>query len=122
MYTELVFAAKLKDNTPVAVILTLKYMLGEAEIPDNLTFDEGFFNAGSFYFPVSQASNSFFYDGENWVLSHRGNYKDHDEPGFITLFLKWIKPYIESGSGLNDIYAITISEEGVAPIIYTLEG
>lgn len=84
-------------------------MLGESEIPNNLNFNEGVFNSGSNYFSLSQASNSFFYDGDNWILSHRG-------------ILKWIKPHIESGSGQNDIYAITIEEEGITPTIYSLDG
>ena len=121
MYTELIFAAKLKEDTPEIVISTLKYMLGELDVSDNLIFNEGLFKAGSSYFPLSKDSNSFFYDGGNWVLSHRGNYKGYDNTGFISKLLKWIKPHIESGSGLNNIYAITISQEGTAPIIHSLE-
>lgn len=121
MYKELIFGAKLKKDTPELVISNLKYMLGESNPVTDLEFDEGIFAAGSFYFPVSKSQNDFFHDGDNWILSHRGNYRNNDNNGFIEKFLEWIKPYIEAGSGNNDIYAITIYEDSSEAIIHCLE-
>jgi hypothetical protein len=120
MYKELIFAAKLKVDTPEFVISTLKYMLGETDPPHNLDFDEGVFAASSYYFPVSKALNDFFHDGDNWVLSHRGNYKNCDNQGFIEKFLDWIKPFIECGSSWENIYAITIYEDSHEAKIHSL--
>lgn len=121
MYTELIFGAKLKKETPESVIGTLKFMLGEIDLPDKLEFDEGFFNSGSFCFPISKSQSDLFLEDEQWVFSHRGNYKDQDGHGFIEKFLEWILQYIESGSGQNDIYAITIGEDALAPFVFSLE-
>ncbi len=121
MYTELIFAAKLKEDTSEEVISTLRYMLGEIEISDSIAFDEGFFNCGSYYFPISEMEGKLLHDGENWVLSHRGNYKNQDNNGFIDKFLDWIRPYIASGSGQQDIFAITIAEDSKGVKTYSLE-
>ena len=38
----------------------------------------------------------------------------------IQTFLEWIKPFIDSGSGDREMYAITISEEQSEPTIHYL--
>ncbi len=54
----------------------------------------------------------------DWVLSSRSNIKNHNRD--IETFLEWIKPFIDSGSGKRDMYAIKISEEQSEPTIYYL--
>lgn len=122
MYTELIFAAKLKKETPQSIISTLHYMLGENNNPEKLEFDHGLFASGSYSFPVSKVLNAFFHDGDNWILSHRGNYKHEDGNGFIEKFLSWIKPHIECGSGNKDIYAFTIYEDSSEVKTHSLQG
>ena len=39
MYTELIFGASLKTDTPKEVIDTLRYMVGDIEQPEKLVFD-----------------------------------------------------------------------------------
>lgn len=58
MYTELIFGAELKKNTPNKVIEALKYMLGEIEArPDNFPLPNGrcesLFCGCSYYFAIS---------------------------------------------------------------------
>ena len=121
-YKELIFGAKLKADTPNTVIATLQYMINGKDAPENIVFDQGLFSAGSFSFPVSTVQNDFFHDGDNWILSHRGNYKQNDDNGFIENLLAWIKPFIESGSGTKDIYAIMIGEDSSEATVYSLAG
>ena len=124
-YTELIFGADLKKDTPDNVIEALKYMIGDTEekpkdfpLPDGRC--EWLFRGSSYYFGVSSPVSKMWKDdiGGNWVLSTRSNIKNYE--GEIEAFLKWIKPYIDSGSGSNDMYAIVTYEEAETPDIYYL--
>ena len=125
MYTELIFGAGLKKDTPENVIEALKYMIGETEekpkdfpLPDGRC--ERLFRCSSYYFGVNEPVIKMWKDdiGGNWVLSTRSNIKNYE--GEIEAFLEWIKPYIDSGSGCRDMYAIVTYEEAEAPNIYYL--
>lgn len=125
MYTELIFGADLKKDTPKNVIEALKYMIGDTEEkPKDFPLPEGrcewLFRGSSYYFGVSKSVSNMWYDdiGKNWVLSTRSNIKNYG--GEIEAFLDWIKPYIDGGSGCRDMYAIVIYEEAEAPDIYYL--
>lgn len=48
-------------------------------------------------------------------ISTRSNIKNYENE--IELFLDWIKPYIEYGSGVRNLYAI-VTYEGGTPILY----
>lgn len=123
MYTELIFGASLKSDTPNEVIEALKYMLGETEekpkdfpLPDGRC--EWLFQGGSYYFGVSSPVNKLFFDEvtKNYTLSTRSNIKNYESE--IEEFLNWIEPYIEFGSGNKDMYAIVIYEDEEEPTIY----
>ena len=125
MYTELIFGANLKQDTPNEVIEALQYMIGKTkEKPTNFPLPEGrcewLFQGSSYYFGISDPVNKMWKDdiGKNWVLSTRSNIKNYN--GEIETFLKWIKPYIDGGSGINEMYAIVMYEEAEAPTIYYL--
>lgn len=125
MYTELIFGASLKKDTPNEVIESLKYMMGEIEEkPKFYPLPEGrcewMFRGGSYYFGVHNAVSKFWQDdiSKSWVLSTRFNIKNYEDE--IDTFLNWIKPYIESGSGNRDMYAIKIYEEQSEPTVYYL--
>lgn len=122
MYTELIFGAKLKKDTPHNIVKTLRYMIGDLEKPDNLAFDVGRnpLGGGSYYFPVSGPVGEIWLDDIDgqWHISSRSNIKNYDNE--IDKFLEWIKPYIDGGSGRRKIYAITIYEEDEMPNIYFL--
>lgn len=126
MYTEIIFGASLKKDTPNKVINALKYMIGEIkDKPEDFPLPEGRFNwlfqCGSYYFGVNEAVSKIWLDdidGE-WKVSCRSNIKNYE--GEIELFLEWIKPYIESGSGEREMYVIVMYEEASEPDIYYLE-
>jgi hypothetical protein len=125
MYTELIFGASFKKDTPDQVIQAIKYMLGERkEKPSDFPLPEGrcewLFQSGSFYFAVDKPVNEFWYDNikEAWTLSVRGNIKNYAQE--IETFLEWVKPYIKKGAGAKNMYAIVMYEESEEPQIYYL--
>ena len=125
MYTELIFGAELKKETPPEVVDALKYMLGEIETkPDNFPLPDGrcewLLCGGSYYFAVNNAVKKMWLDDIDglWHISTRSNIKNYESE--IETFLAWIKPYIGGGSGSREMYAIVIYEEAEEPQIYYL--
>jgi hypothetical protein len=125
MYTELIFGAELKKETPNEVIEALKYMLGEVkEKPNNFPLPDGrcewLFQGSSYYFAINESVNKMWLDEIDncWHISTRSNIKNYKDE--IETFLEWIKPHIDSGSGDRDMYAITIYESG-EPVLYFLD-
>lgn len=151
-YTEIIFGARLKRDTPKNIIDTLRYVANgkiddeknlEAEDPviavDHELIDKhelySVMRSASYYFGVCDPVSKMWYDktaGE-WVLSFRSNCKNRylteyltDENGEPTTqclqgFVKWMKPYIKSGTGGLDIYAIITTEDG-EPVLYGTHG
>lgn len=125
MYTELIFGASIKKNTPNEVIEALKYMLGEIEDkPKNFPLPDGrcewLFQGTSFYFGINEPINKMWFDeiDECWHISTRSNIKNYENE--IETFLEWVKPHIDSGSGQREMYAIVMYEEQLEPTIYYL--
>jgi hypothetical protein len=125
MYTELIFGADLKQDTPKDVIEALKYMIGDTEEkPTNFPLlggrCESLFNGASYHFGVNRPVSEMWFDdiSKSWALSTRSNIKNYE--GEIEAFLEWIKPYIDGGSGDRDMYAIVTYEQSEAPNIYYL--
>lgn len=126
MYTELIFGAELKRDTPNEVIEALKYMIGETkEKPSKFPLPDGrcewLFQGGSYYFAINNAVTKMWLDDidNQWHISTRSNIKNYESE--IETFLEWIKPYIDSGSGGRNLYAITIYEEQDTPTLYYLD-
>lgn len=122
MYTELIFGASLKQDTPEDVINTLRRMVGQIDEPITLDFGSGRnpLIGCSSSFGAKNSANSFTFDKvtKQWSLCTRANIKNYDSD--IEGFLEWIKPFIDSGSGYNDLYAITIYEQDTQPTLYFL--
>jgi hypothetical protein len=125
MYTELIFGADLKTDTPENVIEALKFMIGDTEEkPKDFPLPESgcewLFRGSSYYFGVTAPVSKMWKDhiSKNWVLSTRSNVKNYEDE--IESFLEWIKPYIDSGSGVRDMYAIVTYEDAKEPTIYYL--
>ncbi len=133
MYTELIFGAELKKDTPKEVIEALKYMIGETEEkPNNFPLTDGIsewlfdginkwlFKGSSYYFGVSRPFSKMWFDdiGKSWAISTRSSIKNY--AGEIEAFLEWIKPYIASGSGCRNMYAVVTYEKAEKPDIYYL--
>lgn len=126
MYTELIFGARLKKETPEQIINALKYIIGDIEEkPSDFPLPEiirhSIFTMASYYFGVSKSINKMWFDDitKSWHIGIRSNIKNYKSQ--IEIFLNWIKPYIESGSGSREMYAIVIYEEDNEPTIYYLE-
>ena len=128
MYTEIIFGCELKKDTPEVVVNVLRYMCGEIEKPSELPEHEFFeednrdylFKSASYYFGTSKPNQHIWFDkiSNSWKISARGNIKNYGNE--IEKFLDWIKPYIDSGSGYRDFYAIVCYEEQSEPDIYYL--
>ena len=125
MYTELIFGAELKKDTPDNIIEALGYMLGETrEKPKDFPLPDGrcewLFCGSSYYFAINNPVNKMWRDHIDncYHISTRSNIKNYE--GEIETFLEWIKPYIESGSGNREMYAITTYEDSEEPIIHYL--
>ena len=126
MYTELIFGATLKKDTPDKIINALNYMLGNVEVkPIDFPLSDGrcewLFKGSSYHFAVNNPVNDMWKDGidEQYHVSTRSNIKNYY--GEIEEFLEWIKPYIEQGSGSREMYAIVIYEEQDIPTMYYLD-
>ena len=126
MYTELIFGAKLKKDTPKDIIESLKYIIGyREEKPKNFTLPEGrcewLLRGESYYFAISNPVCEMWLDSicNQYRISTRSNIKNYENE--IETFLEWIKPYISGGSGCRDMYAIVIYEESDEPTIYYLD-
>ena len=127
MYTEIIFGAGLKKDTPKNVIGVLQRMIDGEDLVDNLP-DHEFFKSqrtwlirsgGSYYFPGCIEPKFWFDDiSKNWFLHFRTNIKNYDSE--IEKFLDWIKPYIDQGVGSRGFYAIVTYEEQNEPTIYYL--
>jgi len=123
MYTELVFGARLKQETPEQIINALKYMIGDLEdkpedFPLPIDRFEWLLRESSYYFGVNEPVNKMLFDDylKTWSISSRSSIKNYKDE--IETFLEWIKPYIKKGSGKRDMYAIVIYEEASEPTIY----
>ena len=129
-YTELIFGAELKTDTPKEVIDILQYMCYRktprpTAFPNHILFSkprwEILFSCSSYYFAVSEPMAKMWFDeiSKSWKISTRANIKNYDDE--IGSFCDWIKPYIESGSGEQEFFAIECFEQGT-PVIHKLGG
>ncbi len=120
MYTELIFGAELKKDTPQSVINTLLYMTGYIEKPYKIAFDfiRNPLDGTSGSFGVNKSLKKMWFEKEynTWHISTRSNIRNYSND--IDNFLDWIKPYVERGSGIGEFYAIKIYEDDKYPIIY----
>lgn len=125
MYTKLILGAQLKRNTPKEVIDTLLYYIASdhLEPPEWLQFKtksgrNPIRRTRNSYFAVDKAVVHMWEDEGVWVISSRCSLKNYENE--FEDFLTWLKPYVDQGSGANEIYAMTIYEESTTPTLYTL--
>lgn len=121
MYTELIFGARLKKQTPQTIIDALTELVDGSYDGVNGVINLGRnpLRGGSYYFGVCAPVSKIWMDEitGQYVISTRGNIKNYDND--IEIFLEWIKPFIDSGSGESEMYAIVTYEES-KPILYFL--
>jgi hypothetical protein len=127
MYTELIFGASIKKDAPKEVINTLYYLVNFKKLWDDVPIEKSVTKGrnvlnggGSYYFGVTDGVAKMWQDDidKEWKVSARHNIKNYE--GEIENFLEWVKPYIESGSGHREMYAIKMYEEMSEPTIYYL--
>ncbi len=115
--TELIFGARLREDTPTEVIDTLKYMIGELEEKPKIAIeiDKNVLCGANYFLGKNRSVCRLYYDKQRrtWALYSRA--KANNE--HIEQFLEWIKPYICSGSGTRDMYAVVIPD----PTVYYLD-
>ncbi len=128
MYTEIVVGCQLKIDTPKEVIEVLKYMIDHTEEKPYLPKHKFFkcsrwhmvASCGSYYFGVHDSHSLILYDdiSKAYNLSIRANLKNYDNE--ITLFIDWLRPYIDRGSGRREFFGYSIYEEADEPELYFL--
>lgn len=130
MYTELIFGATLKENTPTYVTQALDSVINDRtniDLPDEVKqFSDEYSLSkliwcSSYYFGshVNKPSCVFDKTAERWCISFRANCKNYQ--GEIEKFIEFIKPYVEYGSGPTNIFAIVQYEESDYPTLYGTE-
>lgn len=131
MYTELIFGATLKENTPTYVIHALDSVINDrtnGDLPDEVKqFSDEYSLSkliwcSSYYFGAHSNKPSFTFDkiANRWSISFRANCKNYQNE--IEKFIEFIKPYVEYGSGTTNIFAIVQYEEDDYPTLYGTEG
>lgn len=131
MYTELIFGASLKSDTPKEVIDIIKVLFDPENKPweyTDSTPDHIFFQCnrwtsvtcGSSYYFATEPHRQIQFDdiSKEYRLSSRANLKNYTNE--IQHFLDWIKPYIQRGTGTREFYAVVCYEEQAEPTIHYL--
>ena len=115
MYTELIFGATLKENTPTYVTDALNSVIND-KTNVNLSDEVKQFSdeyslskliwCSSYYFGAHSNKPSCVFDqiAGRWSISFRANCKNYQNE--IEKFIEFIKPYVEYGSGPTNIFAI----------------
>lgn len=129
MYTEAIIGCRLREDTPEKVIEVLDTIVNDNKDHDRLGdgYKNEFEEVGvdhdkfkrfdkvlrceSYYFGVYESHAIFKKDkfSDSYFLDSRSSCKNYH--GEIEEFLKWLRPYIDGGSGRNDVYALTMYEE-----------
>ena len=126
-YTEFVFGAELKKDTPKEVIETLTWMIkGEDTYtpPDHPLFSttrwESIGTGCSYSFGYVDPLSDIHVDdiSGRHIFAIRCSIKNYEDE--IELFIDWIRPYIKRGSGENDFLGYSIYEEAKKPTLYYL--
>lgn len=130
MYTELIFGATLKENTPTYVTQALDSVVNDTVVKlsdeANQFIDEYSLRkliwCSSYYFGAHTNKPSCVFDktANRWCISFRANCKNYQ--GEIEKFIEFITPYVEYGSGTTNIFAIVQYEEDDYPTLYGTGG
>lgn len=131
MFTEFIFGCSLKKDTPQVCIDALDHVINGDD--DDVVSEEiqefikeyslySLCRSASYYFGVSRAKSSMWHDhiSEEWVVSIRSNMKNYD--GEIERFIKYITPFVQSGSGPLNIFAYVQYETTEFPTMYSKRG
>lgn len=80
------------------------------------------FTSSSYYFGAAHPTKKLYWDDidHTFKISTRADLKNYEHK--IEDFVEYIRPYVDSGSGLRDIYAYVMFEESEFPTIYAVDG
>ena len=133
MYTEIIFGAELKEDTPNEVIETI-YDLITCDNIDEFKYvpEHDFFrlyecfllkHPGTCFYSTFNKSDKpkIFYINDitnRYILQFKAFIRNYNNQ--IELFLDWIKPFISFGIDYQKFYAIVCYEEQKEPTIYYL--
>lgn len=80
------------------------------------------FTSSSYYFGAAHPTKQFFWDDidRSYKISTSSDLKDYEHQ--IEDFVEYIRPFVDTGSGLHDIYAYVLYEECEFPTIYAKDG
>lgn len=121
-YTELILGCHLKTETPESVINAIKDLIGDstyAVIDPERSEQNPLLGEQSSYFPLGQADIEYRDFEKQYSLSSRANLKDYC--GQVEHFLEWLRPWVHSGSGNRNIWAIVMRDNEPEPEIYYLD-
>ena len=128
MYTEVIVGCTLKKNLPKVCVNALTLISNRQEINENDKETEEFIKEYDLY-KICWSESAYFgapshcifrrlednYE-DYYSLSIRANLKSYN--GEIEKFLEYIRPYVYWGSGINELYAMTIYEEDKEPKLW----
>ena len=119
MYTEFVFGASLREDTPKHILEILERMfdgIPKDSDPKFRTIPRGCSYGFGFSNPLSKLSWDYFH--KQRVISIRCSLKNYNEE--IENFVKWIRPYVDRGSGNRNMLGYSMYENGEEPKIFYL--
>jgi hypothetical protein len=122
-YTEIIFGARLREDTPGRVIeLLTKAADGGWDVEaDDVKLGRVMHGSDSYYFSGSHAPVFELDDfREHYTLHFRANLKNYSSE--IEAFIDWIRPYVAQGAGEREVFAIVMGEDTEALELHCLEG
>lgn len=114
-YTELIISCQLKPETPKYIIEKIKLMT-EGTSPDELGFDFSrnvLISASSYVGLTVCYCNFQENDYGEYELSCKSSLKNYENE--IEKLCAWLEPWVASGMGPDDCYAIAWCEEAEMP-------
>lgn len=118
MYTELIFSASFKKETPEEIIEIIRDLSERNPAPNSPFFNmRNVLLGSSAYFPAQHCIFNQDFEGQ-WVLNSRANIKNYENE--IEFFLKFVEPHLDHGAGNENIYAYVHYEESEFPLAYRL--
>lgn len=132
MYTELILGCKLSKDAPEVLTKALDAVINHYIDEKHKVSKEveqfiedyslvSLFWCSSYYFGVNHPNSAFWFDtiDQSWHISSRSNLKNYEDE--IETFLNYLSPYVEYGSGTDEVYAYVMYEESKRPTVYSLK-
>lgn len=119
MYTEVVAACDLRNDTPLIAIEAIESMIDRSlELPDLGPDCHPFFLKPRYGQVANKGSRLLHPDctGDTYVLTLHGNLKNYH--GEVESFFRWLVPYVHFGAGADNLVGFSLYEEDTFPTLY----